>query len=125
MRLTDAILRLAKGVDAVGRSNMQLFSRTKRADIRNLIVVGARPRCSVLKVSLPLPYEGPGREADARPLRSVIAIAAGTFALSVVARATVAGPPQYNRGYNDCLALVDRFLGAAHMRGIPGIGRAF
>ncbi len=37
-------------------------------------------------------------------MRSVIAIAAGAFALSVVARAAVAGPPEYNRGYNDCLA---------------------
>jgi hypothetical protein len=33
-----------------------------------------------------------------------MAIAAGTFALLVVARAAVAGPPEYNRGYNDCLA---------------------
>jgi hypothetical protein len=37
-------------------------------------------------------------------LRIVIAIAAGTFALTVAARAVVAGPPEYNRGYNDCLA---------------------
>ena len=37
-------------------------------------------------------------------MRTVIAIVAGTFALSVAARAAVAGPPEYNRGYNDCLA---------------------
>jgi hypothetical protein len=37
-------------------------------------------------------------------LRTVIAIATGTFALAIVARAAVAGPPEYNRGYNDCLA---------------------
>jgi hypothetical protein len=37
-------------------------------------------------------------------LRTVIAIAIGTFALLVAARAVVAGPPEYNRGYNDCLA---------------------
>ena len=39
-----------------------------------------------------------------KPLRTVIAIAAGTFALTVAALAAVAGPPDYNRGYNDCLA---------------------
>jgi hypothetical protein len=37
-------------------------------------------------------------------LRTLIAIAAGTLALSVAARAAVADPPEYNRGYNDCLA---------------------
>jgi hypothetical protein len=31
-------------------------------------------------------------------------MAAGTMALSVSALAAVAGPPEYNRGYNDCLA---------------------
>ena len=37
-------------------------------------------------------------------MRALIAIAAGTLALSVAARAAVADPPEYNRGYNDCLA---------------------
>ena len=37
-------------------------------------------------------------------MRTLIAIAAGTLALSVAARAAVAGAPEYNRGYNDCLA---------------------
>jgi anti-sigma factor RsiW len=34
----------------------------------------------------------------------VIAIAAGTFVLSIAARAAVSGPPEYDHGYNDCLA---------------------
>jgi hypothetical protein len=37
-------------------------------------------------------------------LKNVITIAAGTLALSVASRATHAAPPEYNRGYNDCLA---------------------
>ncbi len=37
-------------------------------------------------------------------MRSLIAIAAATFALSVAASAAVAGPPEYNRGYYDCIA---------------------
>jgi hypothetical protein len=37
-------------------------------------------------------------------LKSVITIAAGTLALSVATRAALAAPPEYNRGYNDCLA---------------------
>ena len=37
-------------------------------------------------------------------MRSLIAIAAATFVLSVAAPAAVAGPPEYNRGYNDCQA---------------------
>ena len=39
-----------------------------------------------------------------RPLKNVITIAAGTLALSVATRAALAAPPEYNRGYNDCLA---------------------
>jgi hypothetical protein len=37
-------------------------------------------------------------------LRTLIAIAAGTISLSVSTLAAVAGPPEYNRGYDDCLA---------------------
>ncbi len=37
-------------------------------------------------------------------MRTLIAIAAGTLALLVAAPAAVAGPPEYNRGYYDCLA---------------------
>jgi len=37
-------------------------------------------------------------------LKNVITIAAGTLALSVATRAALAAPPEYNRGYNDCLA---------------------
>ncbi len=37
-------------------------------------------------------------------MRTVIAIAAGAVALTVAALEAVAGPSDYNRGYNDCLA---------------------
>ena len=37
-------------------------------------------------------------------MKNVITIAAGTLALSVATRAALAAPPEYNRGYNDCLA---------------------
>jgi hypothetical protein len=37
-------------------------------------------------------------------VRIPIAIAAATLVLSVAAPAAVAGPPEYTRGYNDCLA---------------------
>ena len=37
-------------------------------------------------------------------MKSVITIAAGTLALSVATRAALAAPPEYNRGYSDCLA---------------------
>jgi hypothetical protein len=37
-------------------------------------------------------------------LKNVMIIAAGTLALSVATRAALAAPPEYNRGYNDCLA---------------------
>ena len=37
-------------------------------------------------------------------MKNVITIAAGTLALSVASRATHAALPEYNRGYNDCLA---------------------
>jgi hypothetical protein len=37
-------------------------------------------------------------------LKNVITIAAGTLALSVATRAALAAPPEYNLGYNDCLA---------------------
>ncbi len=50
------------------------------------------------------PAYGEHQDHWEKPLRIVIAIAAGTFALTVAARAVVAGPPEYNRGYNDCLA---------------------
>lgn len=40
-------------------------------------------------------------------MRTPIAIAAATFVLSVAVPAAVAGPPEYNRGYYDCLA--DRY----------------
>jgi hypothetical protein len=46
----------------------------------------------------------PPRPTGEAPLKTLIAIAAGTFTLSVAARAAVAGPPEYNRGYDDCLA---------------------
>ncbi len=37
-------------------------------------------------------------------MRTLIAIAAATLVLSVAAPAAVAAPPDYTRGYNDCLA---------------------
>jgi hypothetical protein len=39
-----------------------------------------------------------------KPVRTLIAIAAATLVLSLAAPAAVAGPPEYNRGYSDCLA---------------------
>ena len=37
-------------------------------------------------------------------MRTLIAIAAATLVLSVAAPAAVAGPPEYTRGYYDCLS---------------------
>ncbi len=37
-------------------------------------------------------------------MKTLIAIAATTLVLSLAAQAALAGPPEYNRGYNDCLA---------------------
>ena len=37
-------------------------------------------------------------------MRTLIAIAAATLVLSAAAPAAVAGPPEYTRGYNDCLS---------------------
>ena len=37
-------------------------------------------------------------------MRTLIAIAATTLVLSLAAPAAIAGPPEYNRGYSDCLA---------------------
>jgi hypothetical protein len=37
-------------------------------------------------------------------LKTLIAIAVATLVLPVAAPAAVAGPPEYNRGYSDCLA---------------------
>jgi hypothetical protein len=37
-------------------------------------------------------------------LRTPIALAAATLVLSVAIRASVASPPEYDRGYSDCLA---------------------
>jgi hypothetical protein len=51
--------------------------------------------------SAPHPVDKDQKE---KRLRAVIAIIAGTFALSVAAPAADAGPPEYNRGHNDCLA---------------------
>jgi hypothetical protein len=38
-----------------------------------------------------------------KPVRTLIAIAATTLVLSLAASAAIAGPPEYNRGYSDCL----------------------
>jgi hypothetical protein len=37
-------------------------------------------------------------------LRTLIVVAAGTFALSIAGRAAAAGPSENNRGYDGCLA---------------------